>query len=310
MNRKTSRGIAPVSLACETFSLSRQAFYAAQHRMPLIKAHDDPARVGPDKGKDTSKGSSTQRGPKNVIPAEILRPAIHEVVKNHSAWGVRKVWATLRRQGLRAGQKRIWALMKADGLTMEPSAVRESPGRYGHVTVPESNRRWATDMTSAWTAKDGVVAVVPVIDCGDRVTFRCSVTKSQESGAVLAPIEQALIEEFGSVENLPADFELRTDHGPQYTGQDCFEMCEDWGIDHTFAPVGRPTGNAVAERFILTLKTELIWTQDWSSLEELRTAIDDWLEVYNGSRPHQAMNYMMPYEKRALNLGLQHDAAA
>ena len=41
--------------------------------------------------------------------------AIHEVVHEHSAWGVRKVWATLRRRGLRAGQKRVWAIMKADG---------------------------------------------------------------------------------------------------------------------------------------------------------------------------------------------------
>ena len=68
--------------------------------------------------------------------------------------------------------------------------------------------------------------------------------------------------------------------------------------------MGRPTGNAVVERLILTLKTELIWTQDWSSLEELQAALDAWLHVYNTQRPHQALDWLTPAERRAKNLGL------
>ncbi len=293
MSRETSRGIASVALTCKVFTISRQAYYAARKR-GTTKTAPKPRRDRP--------------GP--WATTEELRTAIRKIVAEHVAWGVRKVWATLRRQGLRAGQKRVWAIMKADGLTLEPVAVRESPGRYGHVSVPESNRRWATDLTTVWTRDDGTVAVVPVIDCGDRTGLACDVTKSQESGAVLAPVERALLEQFGSAECLPADLELRTDHGPQYTGSDCEALSKDWRFDHTFAPVGRPTGNAVAERFIGTMKIELIWTRDWASLKELQTAIDDWLEMYNGRRPHQAMDWMTPDEKRATNLGLQLDAAA
>jgi transposase InsO family protein len=46
---------------------------------------------------------------------------------------------------------------------------------------------------------------------------------------------------------VPDGFEIRTDHGPQYTGATCDEFSTDWNVDQTFAPVGRPTGNAVAE---------------------------------------------------------------
>ncbi len=314
MNRETSRGVASVLLACEAFGISRQAYYAALRRSEPKKAPDDPREA------DSSEESSgSESAPEDVRGAqrpgtwattEELRAAIHEVVHEHSAWGVRKVWATLRRRGLRAGQKRVWAIMKADGLTMEPIAVRESPGRYGHVSVPESNRRWATDLTTVWTRDDGVVAVVPVIDCGDRVALACHVTKSQESGPVLAPLTRALVEQFDSPDQVPAGLELRTDHGPQYTGSDCENLCDDWDVEHTFAPVGRPTGNAVAERFIQTLKIELVWTRDWTSLEELQAAIDTWLDDYNSIRPHQAMDWMTPNEKRASNLGLQLHAAA
>jgi hypothetical protein len=37
----------------------------------------------------------------------------------------------------------------------------------------------------------------------------------------------------------------------------------------------------VAERFILTLKTDLLWTRDWQSLAELRQAVHEWLVTYN-----------------------------
>jgi transposase InsO family protein len=314
MNRETSRGVASVLLTCEAFGISRQAFYAARHREALTEVPDRPVEVGSDADSCDSMSVpepvlGTQR-PGTWATTEQLRAAIHEIVEDNSAWGVRKVWATLRRRGLRAGHKRVWAIMKADGLTMEPVAERESPGRYGHVSVPESNRRWATDLTTAWTRRDGVVAITPVIDCGDRVALACAVSKSQEASALLAPLEQSLTERFGDPEHVPEGIELRSDHGPQYTGGDCRDLCDRWDIDHTFAPVGRPTGNAVAERFIQTLKIELVWTRDWDSLDELQDAINRWLVRYNGCRPHQSLGWMTPDEKRASNLGLQLEAAA
>jgi putative transposase len=65
---------------------------------------------------------------------------------------------------------------------------------------------------------------------------------------------------------------------------------------------GRPTGNAVAERFVFTMKSELVWTRDWDSAEELRDALARWLEVYHYERPHQALGWKTPSEKRAENL--------
>jgi hypothetical protein len=62
--------------------------------------------------------------------------------------------------------------------------------------------------------------------------------------------------------NGPSPQELRTDHGPQYTAEDCVDLCRAWRLDHTFAPVGRPTGNSVAERLIRTMKEECIWLRD------------------------------------------------
>lgn len=98
---------------------------------------------------------------------------------------------------------------------------------------------------------------------------------------------------------VPDGLELRTDHGPQYTSDTAAGICRGWGIEHTFAPVGRPTGNALAERTIRTLKEECIWLRDWSSLAELETALAEWQTSFNERRPHQALGWKTPAERRA-----------
>lgn len=318
MSRETSHGQASVSLLCKLFDISRQAYYVARS---LVSITDTPDRIreaashershASRSGSDGSTTSSTSRGASpSWVPTDELLAAIREVVHHNVGWGVRKVWATLRRRGLRASRKRVWAVMKANGLTLEPVALRESPGRYGHVAVPESNRRWGTDLTTTWTRLDGTVAIVPTLDYGDRFAFAITVHKSQESPAVLAGVEAALVAEFGMPSRVPHGFELRTDHGPQYTGDDAHQLCMRWNVDHTFAPVGRPTGNAVAERFIETMKIEVIWTQDWESEAQLRAALEAWLIKYNHERPHQSLGWLTPAEKRTLNLGRPLVAAA
>ena len=292
MSRDTSRGTAPVAVVCEAFGLSRQAYYAAHKPTPVRPAQ--PVR-------------GTRAGPA-VSNAELLRE-IRRVLMRFPGWGVRKTWAFLRREGIRAARERVWKMMQAHGLTLPALGERSVPLRRGHVAVPESNRRWATDLTTTWTARDGTVALIPVIDCGDRFVFDIEVTKSQEAPVVLAPLARALRECFGQPAAVPHGLELRSDHGPQFTGFDCETLCRDWHVDHTFAPVGRPTGNAVAERFIATLKIELIWTRDWDSIEELRAAVRDWLHSYNYERPHQALRDRTPAEKREKNLGRERFAA-
>lgn len=298
MSRATSHGQATVTLLCAAFGISRQAYYAARARGEGTKG---PDRLRGAASPERSRPSASTTGPP-WVPVEELRPAIREIVRQNIAWGVRKVWASLRRRGMRVSCKRVWAIMKADGLTLEPTSVRENLHR-GHVAVPESNRRWASDLTTTWTRRDGVVAIVPTVDCGDRFALAVTVSKSQESGPVLSPTEDALHETFGAPERVPDGLEWRTDHGPQFIGADADELCDRWGLEHTLAPVGRPTGNAVVERFIGTMKVELIWTRDWESIDELREAIEAWVKKYNTERPHQALGWLTPAEKRALNLG-------
>jgi transposase InsO family protein len=284
MSRTTAAGEATVRLLCRTFGLSRQAYYVAQR--PRVPPKVVRLAVRPD-----------------VATADAVLAAIRAVLAREPAWGVRKVWATLRREGLRVSRKRVWALMHAHGLVLARDAEPGGPPPRGHVVVPEPNRRWATDLTTVWTRRDGWVAVVPTIDCGCRTLLALDVTIDQSAPAILRAIDAVLVAQFGTAAAVPAGLELRTDHGPQYTGGDCAALVARWGLDHTLAPVGRPTGNAVAERVIRTMKEEAIWLQDWEDAAEVRTALAAWRPRYNHTRPHQALAWQTPAEYRAAKLG-------
>lgn len=284
MSRETIAGQATVKLLCATFGLSRQAYYAAK-KGPVVVAKVVRLPVRPD-----------------VAPAALVLEKIRLIIDENAAWGVRKVWATLRREhDLKVSKKRVWAIMKANGLVLVRDSEPGEPTR-GHVAVPEPNRRIAADFTTVWTKLDGVVAVVPTIDCGCRSVLGLVVTKDQQAPAVLKSIDEALEAAFGNPLGVPSFLELRSDHGPQYTGADCAELVKRWGLTHTFAPVGRPTGNAVVERFIRTMKEEVIWLRDWNTAAELREALTTWLVKYHTRRAHQSLGWLTPSEYRAAHL--------
>jgi putative transposase len=295
MNRETAAGRATVRLLCRLFAISRQAYYAA-------------CRVTARASTVTAKVVRLPTRP-GVTAAAVVLAAIREIIALEPAWGVRKVWQALRRRGLRVSRKRVWALMHAEGLVLAPEREPGGPPPRGHVVTPEPNRRWATDLTTVWTRRDGWVAVVPTIDCGCRSVLALAVTKDQSAPAILRSVDDLLVASFATATAVPADLELRTDHGPQYTGQDCADLVARWGLEHTLAPVGRPTGNAVVERVIRTMKEECVWLQDWESAEELATALEAWRRRYNETRPHQALNWQPPAEYRAAHLAAPAQAA-
>lgn len=83
MSRSTSAGTATVRLLCRTFGISRQGYYGAQRPKPTTgQIVTLPTRPG-------------------VASAEAVLAAIRAVIAREPAWGVRKIWATLRREGLR-----------------------------------------------------------------------------------------------------------------------------------------------------------------------------------------------------------------
>ena len=54
--------------------------------------------------------------------------------------------------------------------------------------------------------------------------------------------------------------------------------------------------NIMIERWFRSLKTELIYINEYRSPKELRTAIRGYIKDYNELRPHEALDYATPEE--------------
>ena len=53
---------------------------------------------------------------------------------------------------------------------------------------------------------------------------------------------------------------------------------------------------AETERFIRTLKEEVIWPLEFDNLEEARTCIGEWIRYYNSEYVHSSLGYISPLE--------------
>ncbi len=88
-----------------------------------------------------------------------------------------------------------------------------------------------------------------------------------------------------------------SDQGVQYTAFDYTDLLLANHVRISMADIGEPTQNGLAERFMRTLKEELVDYADWSSFDEAYPAIQCWLEVeYNCLRIHSALDYATPAE--------------
>jgi transposase InsO family protein len=148
---------------------------------------------------------------------------------------VRKIRACLKRDGFECIGSGLWALMRSMGLCI-PAAERRARRPMDQAIVPASDRRWSTDMTTVWTSRDGWVAVMPVVDCGDRMLLAVEASKSQKALSRLAPVEHALESVFGERRNVPAGLELRTDHAAPSTPALTVSNCAGAGGSSTHTP--------------------------------------------------------------------------
>ena len=70
------------------------------------------------------------------------------------------------------------------------------------------------------------------------------------------------------------------------------------GITSSPAFVRAPEDHGVAERFIRTLKEQLVWVRTFQRVEELRHALFDWLHLYNEQWLIERQGFRSPIQVR------------
>ena len=101
---------------------------------------------------------------------------------------------------------------------------------------------------------------------------------------------------------------LRHDHGSNYMSGDFLDDIECLGIEASPTFVREPEDNGVAERFIRTLKENLLWVRTFETIEELRAALVEFARRYNETWLVARHGYRTPAQVRADQRRLDQDA--
>jgi transposase InsO family protein len=199
--------------------------------------------------------------------------------------GHRKVWARLRHAGVRTSKRRVLRLMGAHDL-LAPSRAGSPRGPRSHdgTIIPDAvDIMWGTDLTTTLTG-EGLAAVFVAIDhcSADCVGIHAALQATRFEA--LEPIRQGVRRCFGGfAKDVAHGLAVRHDHGSQYVSHDFQKELRFLGIESSPAFVRAPEGNGCAERFIRTLKENLLWVRTFDTAEELRLALLEFRETYNAT---------------------------
>ncbi len=199
--------------------------------------------------------------------------------------GHRKVWARLRLKGIRTSLRRVLRLMREHDL-LAPSRMGAPRGPRNHdgTIIPETiDTLWGTDMTTGWTA-EGQAAVFVAVDHHSAECVGLHASRQATRFEALEPLRQGVREHFGGfAQKIASGLSVRHDHGSQYMSRAFQDELRFLGIESSPAFVRAPEGNGCAERFIRTLKENLLWVRHFETIEELRQALLAFRESYNST---------------------------
>jgi putative transposase len=253
-----------------------------------------------------SGGERRRPGPVGAMSDEALVEAIRKLLVDSPFHGEghRKLWARLRFAGVRTSRRRVLRLAREHGLLahQRPGRPRGPRAHDGTVTTERVDLMWGTDLTSVMTGEGQAAVFVTVDHCS---TECLGIHASRGAGRfeALEPVEQAVRRcRGGFAEGAAAGIRLRHDHGSQDVSHDFQKELRFLGLESSPAFVREPEGNGCAERFIRTLKGNLLWVRRFETVEELRLALQRFREIYNRTWIVERHGYKTPAQVRAAQL--------
>ena len=282
ISARQAYGIARV---CRVWGLSRASYY--RHTVPAPEVANLRKRPGPV----------------GAMPDGDLVSAIIQLIEDSPfhGEGYRKMWARLRHKSIFTSQERVRRLMREHNLSawLGQGTPRGSKAHDGTIIPETIDTMWGTDMTTTVTIEEGQAAVFIAYDhcSGECVGIHAS--RGQNRFEALEPIRQGIRDYFGTArENIAEGLSLRHDHGPQYMAHDFQKEIKWLGITSSPSFVRMPECNGCAERFIRTLKENLLWVRHFKTIEELRRALLEFRETYNEKWIMQRHGYKTPAQFR------------
>jgi putative transposase len=159
---------------------------------------------------------------------------------------------------------------------------------------------WGIDMTKFLISSLGWVYLVIVLDWFTKKIVGWDISLRSKACDWQRALAMALNNEFSEGVR-GGGLRLISDNGSQPTSITFMKDMVTLGIEQIFTSYDNPKGNADTERMIRTIKEEVIWLNEFETLEEAKEKLGKWIEIdYNKNYVHSALGYQSPEEFEVL----------
>jgi putative transposase len=280
----------PVHRLCKALKVSRSGYYAYRKHQP------------------------SKREQENTELVKVIKD-IHEQSKQR--YGSPRIYKTLQAQGKEPSLGRVKRLMRQEGIysivtpEFKPNFQEEQQSglepinllRRDAVEITTINQVWYVDITYIHTL-EGWLYLAGVVDGFSKRVVGYAMADHMKTDLVIQALRMAV-----KHRHPEAGLIHHSDKGTQYTSYAYQAELAACGMKPSFTGTGACLDNAFIESFWATLKKELVHQTTFTTREEARAAIFEFIEVfYNRYRLHSSLDYLSPatFETRfdAKQLGL------
>ena len=219
--------------------------------------------------------------------------------ENKGRYGYRRIAIELRKHGFHLNHKTVQRLMKELNLfcRVRMKKYRSYKGEVGKTApnllnrdfhADKPNQKWVTDVTE-FSLFGQKLYLSPILDLHSSDLVSYTISERPALSMVISMLDKAF-------EKIPngTNLILHSDQGWQYQHKHYRQMLENKGIRQSMSRKGNCLDNAVMENFFGLLKSELLYLQEFQSVEHFKQELIEYLDYYNNRRIKAKLNGLPP----------------
>ena len=209
--------------------------------------------------------------------------------ENKGRYGYRRITTALHNRGIHLNHKTVQRLIKQLGLVcrVRIKKYRSYKGEVGKIApnllnrdfrAEKPNQKWVTDVTE-FSLFGQKLYLSPILDLHNGYMVSYTIAERPILSMVTAMLDKAF-------ETIPdgTGLILHSDQGWQYQHKQYQRMLREKGIQQSMSRKGNCLDNAVMENFFGLLKSELLYLQEFESMEHFKLELYAYLDYYNNQR--------------------------
>ncbi len=231
---------------------------------------------------------------------EVIRQIYEE---NRGRYGYRRITMELHNRGYCLNHKTVQRLMQQLGLKcmVRVKKYRSYKGDVGHIApnllkrnfkATKPNEKWATDVTQ-FSLFGSKLYLSPILDMYNGEIISYNISERPVFAQITDMIEKAFIKIHDGTNLI-----LHSDQGWQYQMKQYQSMLTNKGIKQSMSRKGNCLDNSVMENFFGLLKSELLYLQEFESLEQFKQELIEYIDYYNNKRIKGKLKGLSPVQYR------------